>query len=189
MLLLIPEQGSRSVVFPLLKRLYAELGDKTMSAMLVAHPLPDEVKHALKQQRQQQQHQREPQLQHAQHTSEDSTPTWELAVAALTAGAAAAATAADSVACAERPSSTDNSCVSVAPYIGSDLLQRLQQGHDEETVVKGLNELMHIFVNKVGGRIKPEGAAPIAPLNHLYGLSSVCMFHLFLYACAIRRHA
>ncbi|OEH79511.1 ef-hand domain-containing protein [Cyclospora cayetanensis] len=50
--MLEPNKGPRSVVFPLLKRLHAELGDKAITAMLVAHPLPDDVKHALKQQRQ-----------------------------------------------------------------------------------------------------------------------------------------
>ncbi|CDJ29919.1 uncharacterized protein EMH_0005080 [Eimeria mitis] len=180
--MLEPSKGPRSVVFPLLKRLHAELGDKTMTAMLVAHPLPDDVKHALKQQRQQQQqqqHQRDPQQQHAQLTSEDSGPTWELAVAALTAGAAAAGSAVAAVACPDPPSSADAPCVSVAPYITSDLLQRLQQGQDEETVLKALNELMHIFVNKVAGRVKPEG---------LSGLVSLLRKRLGDPSASVRRH-
>lgn len=184
-------------MFPLLKRLHGELGDKAMTAMLVAHPLPDEVKHALKQQRQQQQ-QRDTQLQHAQPAAEDTGPAWELAIAALRAGAAAAASAAASLACTDPLSSPDAPCVSLAAYISPDLLQRLQQGQDEETVLKALNELMHIFVNKVGGRVKPEGAATISPLSPLqqppfllpacvYGFSAFCMFHVSLRSCTISK--
>ncbi|CDI75659.1 EF-hand domain-containing protein 1, related [Eimeria praecox] len=179
--MLEPSKGSRSVVFPLLKRLHAELGDKVMTAMLVAHPLPDEVKHALKQQRQQQQQQqqRESQLAHGQSTTEDSGASWELAVAAVTAGAAAAESAAASVACTDSPSLADAPCVSVAPYISPDMLQRLQQGQDEETLIKTLNELMHIFVNKVGGRVKPEG---------LSGLVSLLRKRLGDPSVSVRRH-
>lgn len=147
-------QGPRSVVFPLLKRLYGELGEKTITAMLVAYPLPEDVKHALKQQRQQQQQQ-----QHLQHQQgpEGSGPAWGAAAAALTAGAAAHASAVAGLACRDSVQPAAPSGVSVAQYFTPELLQRLQHGHQEELTLKALHELLNIFVTKAGNRVKPEG--------------------------------
>lgn len=146
-------QGARSAAFPLLKRLHAEMGSKTVTTMLVSHPLPDDIKHALKRQQPQQAQQQQ------QHVPEGSGPQWSLAAAALTAGAAAASAAIAGVACRESPRPSGNSAVSAAQNITPELLQRLQHSQHEETILKALQELMSIFVNKAGDKLKPDGGS------------------------------
>ncbi|KAL8424945.1 hypothetical protein Efla_007247 [Eimeria flavescens] len=176
--LLEPNKGTRSVVFPLLKRLHGEMGDKVVTAMLVAHPLPDDIKHALKkqpQQNQQQQQQQQPQQQHEQHQQQQqsaplsqqpdgSEMPWENAAAAITAGATAAAAAVRAASCCDSTQKSGSFEVSVGQYITPELLQRLQQGNHEEVTLKALNELMDIFVNKAGQKVRPEGLSGLVTL-------------------------
>ncbi|KAL8446603.1 hypothetical protein Emag_004710 [Eimeria magna] len=156
-----PSKGPRSVAFPLLKRLHGEIGDKAFTAMLVAHPLPDDVKDALKRQLPQQQQLQQQQQQHqppqqSQAFEAPETP-WSNAAAALRAGASVAAQAIGGVASSEFSRQSKPCEVSIGKYITSELLQRLQQTSNEEHTLKALHELMNIFVNKAGDRIKPEG--------------------------------
>ncbi|KAL8453641.1 hypothetical protein Emed_000776 [Eimeria media] len=156
-----PSKGPRSVAFPLLKRLHGEIGDKAFTAMLVAHPLPDDVKDALKkqihqQQQSQQQHQPHQPPQQSQSFEGLETP-WSNAAAALRAGASVAAQAIGGVASSDSSRQSKSCEVSIGKYITTELLQRLQQTTNEENTLKALHELMNIFVNKAGDRIKPEG--------------------------------
>ncbi|KAL8271091.1 hypothetical protein Esti_004945 [Eimeria stiedai] len=167
--MLEPNKGPRSLAFPILKRLHGEIGDKAFTAMLVAHPLPDDVKDALKrqppqQQLLQQQQQRQPH-QSAQHQASDGSETpWSSAAAALRAGASVAAAALNGVASSDSSRQSKPCEVSTGKYITTELLQRMQQSNDEEQILKALHELMNIFVNKAGDRVKPEGLSGIVTL-------------------------
>lgn len=160
-------QGPRSSVFPLLRDVCCQVGEKTVSAVFVGNPLPDEVAHALFLQRRPQTQQQHP---HSALNVPRGTALcgsrFEEAKAALAAGAAAAASALAAAAQGDwqAPSASSGRPLSLAPFLSVDLLRSLES-QEAKQALQASTQVLRLVAVEAQGSVLPEGESPSVVLR------------------------